>query len=100
MSQAKTPEEQDVIQAFIEKAIQEDGAPQQIHCQGQSGGDKYRLTLIASIARSGWFEPGQKPCGNLLPFVLLVPCSLAHQAGRLGRPGRVQQGGPVQGARR
>ena len=64
-----------MVQACIDKATQEDGPPEQIHFQGQSGGDKYRLTLIASIARSGWFEPGQKPCGHLLPFVLLVPCA-------------------------
>ena len=64
-----------MFQSFLDQANQEQDLPEQIHDQGQSCGDKYRLTLIASIARSGWFEPGQRPQEHLLNFVLRVPCS-------------------------
>ena len=98
MAQARPEAEMQVIQACIDKENQEGEAPEQIHFQGQSGGDKYRLTLIASIARSGWFEPGQKPKGHLLPFVLLVPCAQHTRLEDLDDQGRfnkeVQYRGP------
>ena len=97
-AQAKTDAEKQVIQACIDQDTEEGEAPEQIHFQGQSGGDKYRLTLIASIARSGWFEPGQKPKGHLLPFVLLVPCAQHTRLEDLDDQGRfnkeVQYRGP------
>ena len=57
----------------------------------QTDGDKYRLTLIASIARKGWFEPGQRPEGQLLKFVLLVPCSQHTRLEDLDDQGRYRR---------
>ena len=64
-----------MVQALLEQAAKEEAMPEQVHFQGQSGGDKYRLTLLVSIAREGWFQGGQPPKQHLLPFVLLVPCT-------------------------
>ena len=78
-----------MFQSFLDQANQEQDLPEQIHDQGQSCGDKYRLTLIASIARSGWFEPGQRPQEHLLNFVLRVPCSQHTRLEDLDDQGRL-----------
>ena len=86
--QAKTEAEKQLIQALVDHHVQNDKLPEQVHFQAQPGGDKYRLTLIASIAREKWFQPGQAPVGHLLPFVLLVPCSQHTRLEDLDSQGR------------
>ena len=98
LQQAITEDEKTMIQVFLEQAAKEQVMPEQIHFQGQGGGDKYRLTLLVSIAREGWFQGGQPPKQHLLPFVLLVPCSQHTRLEDLDSRGRfnkeVQYRGP------
>ena len=98
LKEASSDEERMVIQDFLAQAAKQEVMPEQVHFQGQSGGDKYRLTLLVSIGRSGWFQGGQTPQGHLLPFILLVPCSQHTRLEDLDSSGRynkeVQYRGP------